>query len=135
VGAEEKNLGIRGEIARNSGTDGRIATIRKRIGLPEKRIISEKAMAEIRFIADATGMTDLFKEIETKKDVEKKWNYGSPADLVKIKRGPHQKFVDIDDEREEKDRISHQDTKAQRVGDKDGRPKTEDRGPKTGEKE
>jgi hypothetical protein len=89
------------------------------MGLPEKRVVSEKALAEIRFIADATGMTDLFKDIEKKKDVPKKWNYGSPADLVKIKRGPNQKFIDIDDERESKD----------------GSPKTEDRGPVAGKKE
>ena len=63
-------------------------------------------------------MTDLFKEIETKKDMPKKWNYGSPADLVKIKRGPHQKFVDIDDEREGKDPagVHHKDTKPQSLG-------------------
>jgi heterodisulfide reductase subunit C len=116
VSPEENNIGIRGEIAKNSGTDGRMATIRKRMGLPEKRVISEKAMAEIRFISDATGMTDLFKEIETKKDVPKKWNYGSPADLVKIKRGPHQKFLDIDDEREDKEPagVHHKGTKTQK---------------------
>jgi len=116
VSPDEKNLGFRADLAKNTGTDGRIATIRKRMGLPEARVISEKAMAEIRFIADATGMTDLFKDIETKQDVEKKWNYGSPADMVKIKRGPHQKFVDIDDEREGRETggTHHQDTKAQR---------------------
>jgi hypothetical protein len=70
------------------------------MGMPEKRQVSDKALAEIRFISDATGMTDLFKEIEGKKGRQKKWNYGSPADLVKIKRGPHQKFVDVDDDRD-----------------------------------
>jgi len=97
VSPDEKNLGIRGEIAKNSGTDGRIGTIRKKMGLPEKRQVSEKALAEIRFISDATGMTDLLKSMSKQKGRKKHWNYGSPADLVKIKRGANQKFVDIDE--------------------------------------
>lgn len=100
VSPEERNLGLRRELAEHTGTDGRMATIRKRMGLPPKREVAAKALAEIRFIADATGMTDLFGEIEKKQGRPKKWNYGSPADLVRIKRGPHQKFIDIDDERD-----------------------------------
>jgi len=103
VSPDEKNLGIRAEVAKNSGTDGRIGSVRRKMGLPEKRVVSDKALAEIRFISDATGMTDLLKGMEKKKGVPKKWNYGSPADLVRIKRGPHQKFQDIDDTRESRD--------------------------------
>lgn len=97
----ERNLAIRRAIAAHSGTDGSITAIRRRAGLPEKRVISEKALAEIRFIADATGMTDLFEQIPKMKPVEKKWNYGSPADLVKIKRGPNQKFCGLAEENED----------------------------------
>jgi hypothetical protein len=104
VAINERNLGIRKEIAKHSKTDGRIETVRKKMGLPAKRVVSKRAMSEIKFIADATGMTDLFKEINKKKAKAKKWNYGSPADLVKIKRGPNQKFADI--EEEEKERVS-----------------------------
>lgn len=95
VSLKERNKGVRKQIARNSNTDGRIETIRKRMGLTPRRIVSEKALSEIKFIADTTGMTDLMKEIDGKQSREKKWNYGSPADLVRIKRGPNQKFMDL----------------------------------------
>jgi heterodisulfide reductase subunit C len=91
----ERNLGIKHTLAAQSGTDGRITEIRRRAGLPEKRVISDKGLAEIRFISDATGMTDLFEQIPNMKSAEKKWNYGSAADLVKIKRGANQKFSDL----------------------------------------
>lgn len=103
VNIKERNPTIQQEIAKHSDTDGKIATIRKKIGLPAQRVVSERALSEIRFISDATGMTDLFKEINKNKAKEKKWNYGSPAELVKIKRGPHQKFADIDEEDASKD--------------------------------
>ena len=100
----EKNPTVQKAIARHSKTDGSIETIRKQIGLSGRRVVSEKAMSEIRFISDATGMTDLFKEINKKKAKDKKWNYGSPADLIKTKKGAHQKFIDIqDDTNEEKE--------------------------------
>lgn len=98
VSPKERNLGIQSEIAKNSGTDGRIETVRKKMGLPPKRVVSKKALSEIQFISDATGMTDLFEEIDTRQSLEKRWNYGSPADLVRIKRGAHQEFIDLDDE-------------------------------------
>ncbi len=98
VNIKERNPTIQKAIARHSGTDGKIETIRKKIGLPPQRVVSKRALSEIRFLSDATGMTDLFKEINKKKAKDKKWNYGSPAELVKIKRGPHQKFADIDEE-------------------------------------
>ena len=101
VSIKERNPGVQKEIGKHSGTDGRMQTIRKKIGLDPVRKVSEKALSEIRFISDATGMTDLFKKIEGKTPREKKWNYGSPADLVKIKRGPNQKFIDLEDEDEE----------------------------------
>lgn len=103
VNIEERNPTVRKEIARHSGTDGRVETIRKKIGLSGKRGVSEKALSEIKFISDATGMTDLFKEIDKKKGKEKRWNYGSPAELVKIKRGSNQKFIDIEEKPEEKE--------------------------------
>jgi len=98
VSPNEKNKGVKAEVAKNSGTDGSIESVRRKMGIEPKRTISKKAMSEIQFISDATGMTDLFKEIEKSVDVEKKWNYGSPADLVKIKRGANQKFEDLDEE-------------------------------------
>ena len=104
VNIKERNPGVQKAIAEHSNTDGRIETIRRMIGLSARRAVSEKAMSEIRFISDATGMTDLFKDINQKKARAKKWNYGSPADLIKIKRGANQKFIDIqgeDDEDEE----------------------------------
>jgi len=100
VNEKERNPTIRRAIAKNSGTDGWIRTIRQKIGLSPKRIVSEQALGEIRFISDATGMTDLFKVICKKKAREKKWNYGSSADFIKIKRGPNQKFEGIQDELE-----------------------------------
>jgi heterodisulfide reductase subunit C len=101
VNPNERNLGVKQEIAKHSNSDGRIETVRKKMGLPPKRQVSERAMSEIKFIADATGMTDLFKEIDKKIAKPKCWNYGSPADLVKVKRGPNQKFIDIEDEEKE----------------------------------
>ena len=96
----ERNLGIRKAVAEHSKTDGRITEVRRKLGLSPKRVVSEKALDEIRFISDATGMTDLFDEIENKQDVPKRWNYGSSADLVKIRRGSNQKFAGLEDEDE-----------------------------------
>jgi len=100
VGYNELNPGIRKEVAKNSGTDGKIESVRKKMGIDPKRKVSEKALSEIRFISDATGMTDLFIKIDKSKPLEKKWNYGSPADFVKIKKGPNQKFADLEEEQE-----------------------------------
>lgn len=97
VNMKERNPVIRKARAENSKTDGTMQAIRKKIGLPEKRVVSKKALSEIRFIADATGMIDLFKTIEKKKGRAKQWNYGSPADFIKIKRGPNQKFIDLEE--------------------------------------
>jgi heterodisulfide reductase subunit C len=104
VNINERNVGVKKEIARHSKSDGRIETVRKKMGLPAKRQVSERAMSEIKFIADATGMTDLFKEIDKKIAKPKCWNYGSPADLVKVKKGPNQDFMDVEDE--EKDEVT-----------------------------
>ena len=98
VGYKENNPGIKKNVAKNSDTDGDIESIRKQMGVAPMRIVSEKGLSEIRFISDATGMTDLFEKINHMISVEKKWNYGSPADFVKIKRGANQKFEDLEDE-------------------------------------
>lgn len=97
----ERNLGIKESVAEHSKTDGRITKVREKMGLPAKRLVSQKALDEIRFISDATGMTDLFDKIEKQPDVPKKWNYGSPADLVKVKRGPNQKFAGLEEDPED----------------------------------
>lgn len=101
VNIKERNPTVKKTIAKHSKTDGSVETIRKKIGLPGQRVVSEKAMSEIKFISDATGMTDLFKEINKKKAKDKKWNYGSPADLIRVKKGANQKFIDIEDEDDE----------------------------------
>ena len=98
VGYKENNPGIKKNVSKNSGTDGDIESVRKQMGVEHKRKVSKKGLGEIRFIADATGMTDLFKEINKKIAEEKKWNYGSPADFVQIKRGANQKFEDLEEE-------------------------------------
>ena len=98
VGYKENNPGVKKNVAKNSGTDGDIESVRKQMGIEPKRVVSDKGLSEIRFISDATGMTDLFAEINHKKGVEKKWNYGSPADYVQIKRGANQKFEDLEEE-------------------------------------
>jgi heterodisulfide reductase subunit C len=95
----ERNLAVRKSVAEHSHTDGRITEVRRQMGMPD-RVVSEKALDEIRFISDATGMTDLFDKIPNMKDVPKTWNYGSAADLIKIKRGPNQKFDGIAEEEE-----------------------------------
>lgn len=97
VSPEEANLGVKKEVSKNSHTDGKIESVRKEMGLKAIRMISDEALSEIRFIADATGMTDLFKDIDKKVDKEKQWNYGSEADLVKIKRAANDKFEDLED--------------------------------------
>lgn len=102
VSEKERNRGIKNERAKHSGTDGSIAAIREKMGMAKKRTVSPKALSEIQFIADATGMTELFREIEKKSSRGRKWNYGSAADMVKIKRGPNQKFLDLEED-EEKD--------------------------------
>jgi heterodisulfide reductase subunit C len=98
VSVKERNPGVQKEVAVHSGTDGKMTTIRAKIGLSPHRQVSAKALSEIRFIADATGMTDLFKAINRKTARRKQWNYGSPADLVKVKKGPNQKFIDLEPE-------------------------------------
>ena len=55
VSRREANPLIQRARAKNSGTDGSIGEIRKRMGLPERRTVSEKALTEIQFIADVTG--------------------------------------------------------------------------------
>lgn len=97
VSTEERNKGIKKSRAEHSGTDGDITSIREKIGLSPEREVSEKALSEIQFIADATGMTDLFDEIDEKENEEKKWNYGSPSAMIDIVRGPDQKFKSIEE--------------------------------------
>ena len=97
VSPHETNLGVKKEVAKNSHTDGRMSSVREKMGIAPEREVSEQAISEIRFIADATGMTDLFKDIDKKENKEKQWNYGSPADMVKIKRAGNDKFEDLQD--------------------------------------
>jgi heterodisulfide reductase subunit C len=97
VSPEEANPGIKKAVAGNSGTDGSIGSVREKMGIAPTREVSEKALAEIQFIADATGMTDLFENIEDMVDKPKTWNYGSPADFVKIKCGANRKFEEFDE--------------------------------------
>lgn len=54
--------------ARQSGTSGRMSDIRVRMGLPAERKVSDEAISEIQFIAEATGMTALMKEMLKRQD-------------------------------------------------------------------
>lgn len=95
VNSEEDNPGVKEKRAENSNTDGDISSIREKVGLSPEREISEEALSEIKFISDATGMTDLFEEIDEKESRERDWNYGSEDTLIEIVKGPNQKFLGI----------------------------------------
>lgn len=97
VSDQERNPTVRKQVARNSGTNGKISSIRKKMGMPKQRVVSEKALAEIKFISDATGMAAYFEKMENACDKKRSWNYGNAQDLVTIKRNADGKFVDLMD--------------------------------------
>lgn len=91
VAAEERNPMITRLRATHSGTDGSIRAIRRRMGRPEVRTTSEKALTEIQFISDVTGMTRGMKEIATKKRRRSELKYGT--EFIRTRRNAQGKFI------------------------------------------
>jgi heterodisulfide reductase subunit C len=63
---DERNPRIEEVRRENSGCSGSMADIRERMGLPGERSVSEKALSEIQFISDVSGMTKILKELPKK---------------------------------------------------------------------
>jgi heterodisulfide reductase subunit C len=64
----EKNPLVLKRRSANSGTNGKMSEIRKQMGMPAERKISEDALSEIQFLSDVSGMTKLMKEMLKRKD-------------------------------------------------------------------
>lgn len=95
VSPEERNPSVRAARAKHSGTDGSIEAIREKMGLPRQRAVSEKALSEIQFISDVTGMTRGMREMAGRQDKGAQLNYGSR--MVRIKRNAEGKFIGFED--------------------------------------
>lgn len=87
--------------ARNSGTSGEMGDIRRKMGLSERRKISEEALSEIQFFSDVSGMTDILKKMPKKKNV--KPLSGEEMQKIEIERDDSGKFAGFPDEEEDED--------------------------------
>lgn len=82
-----------------TGTDGTMASIRKRMGLPAERTVSPEALAEIQFISDVSGMTKLMKEMNEKHGASlKSVDEIEQVETLKSREG---KFAGFPEERED----------------------------------
>lgn len=61
VSVRETNPTVSEAVAHNSGTDGTIGEVRKRIGLSSQRVVSRQALTEVQFLADITGITGILE--------------------------------------------------------------------------
>ena len=87
----ERNPNITKRRAENSGTSGRMADIREKMGLSRERKISDRALSEVQFMSDVSGMTRILKELPHKE--EKAPLSRAELDRMKIVTGPNGKFV------------------------------------------
>jgi len=62
----ENNPNITKRRAENSNTSGSIGDIRQKMGLSRERKISDRALSEVQFISDVSGMTRILKELPGK---------------------------------------------------------------------
>ncbi len=93
---DERNPRIVERRGENSGTSGRMAEIREKMGLPAERKISEKARSEIQFISDVSGMTKILKELPKKHG--KKPESDEEFNRIRIKTSSEGKFAGFPEE-------------------------------------
>ena len=65
---DERNPNITRRRAKNSDTSGSMADIREKMGLSRERKVSDRALSEVQFISDVSGMTRILKELPDKKE-------------------------------------------------------------------
>ena len=90
---DERNPRIEEVRSQNSGDSGKMADIRERMGLPRERKISRKALSEIQFISDVSGMTKILKELPKKHG--KKPESDDVFNRISIMTGPEGKFAGL----------------------------------------
>ena len=95
----ERNPRIEEVRRENSGGSGKMADIRERMGLPRDREVSEKALSEIQFISDVSGMTKVLKELPKKRG--KRTESILDFSRVKIKMTSEGKFAGFPEEDED----------------------------------
>jgi heterodisulfide reductase subunit C len=95
----ERNPKVAERLKKATRTDGTMASIRRRMGLPAERAVSPEALAEIQFISDVSGMTRLMKEM-SKKDGE---SLRSVDDIERVQtvRSREGKFAGFPEERDD----------------------------------
>jgi heterodisulfide reductase subunit C len=69
VQPSERNPNAVKRLAENSGTDGTMEAIRRKMGVEPSRQVSDRALAEIQFIADVSGMTRGLREMVKRGEV------------------------------------------------------------------
>jgi heterodisulfide reductase subunit C len=100
----ERNPRVVEKRAENTGTSGKMEEIRKRMGLPERRQISEKALSEIQFISDVSGMTKVMKEMAKKDSLKPKTgDEMHRIDTLLSREGKFMGFPGEEDEQDAKD--------------------------------
>jgi heterodisulfide reductase subunit C len=99
---DERNPRIEEVRGENSGGSGKLADIRERMGLPRERKVSDRALSEIQFISDVSGMTKILKELPKKKsrDTETILDF-SRVKTLKSDRGKFAGFPEEDDDAQE----------------------------------
>jgi heterodisulfide reductase subunit C len=93
---DERNPKLIERRRRNTGTSGTMEEIRERMGLPRKRKVSEKAISEIQFISDVSGMTSGMKKMPKRKD--RKPESSEDICSIKVLRDGKGKFAGFPEE-------------------------------------
>ena len=93
---DERNPNITRRRAKNSNTSGSMADIREKMGLSRERKVSDRALSEVQFISDVSGMTRILKELPHKE--EKAPLSRGELDRMKIVTGPNGKFAGFPEE-------------------------------------
>jgi heterodisulfide reductase subunit C len=98
----ERNPRIEEARRKNTGSSGSLADIRERMGLPRERKVSDKALSEVQFISDVSGMTKILKELPKKhgKDTETILDF-TRVKILKSSEGKFAGFPEEDDDAQE----------------------------------
>jgi heterodisulfide reductase subunit C len=99
---DERNPRIEEVRRQHSGGSGKMTDIRERMGLPRERKVSGKALSEVQFISDVSGMTKNLRELPKKKGNETE----TILDFTRVKtlkssEGKFAGFPEEDDDAEE----------------------------------
>lgn len=92
----ERNPNAIKRLAENSGTSGKMEQIRRKMGMVPRRRVSERALAEIQFISDVSGMTDRLEKIKRHEQVKPKSK--NELEWIRTKRTPEGKFAGFPEE-------------------------------------